>query len=288
MPRPVLLDCNNICHIAMHSMGDLSHREMRTGVIFGFFLKLLAVAREFETHGFVMCWDSRRSIRQKHFPDYKRKRREARREMTSDEEYRYLSMVEQTQQLREDILPQLGFKNNFIQTGYESDDLMAYIVKANRDLNWLMVTSDNDMYQCLDYCDIYNPQTKKAINRNSFERKYGITPRQWVQAKAIGGCDSDNVPGVEGVADPKRETSKALKYIRGELTKGKIFDRIEASDDLIDRNIALVALPLSGVNGMRLRLAECRFDRGDFRAVFDEYGFQSFLRDFNKWEMFFD
>jgi 5'-3' exonuclease len=207
--------------------------------------------------------------------------------MTEEERKRYMSMAEQIKQLRTEILPGLGFKNNFLQSGYESDDLMAYIVKANKDADWLMVTSDNDMYQCLEYCDIYNPQTKKVINAYSFVEKYRIQPHQWVQAKAIGGCDSDNVPGVPGVSDPKRETSKALKYIRGELTKGKIFERIESSYNLIDRNIALVALPLAQLDTSRLTVSDCAFDAGEFRYTFEYLGFSSFMRDFDKWEVFF-
>lgn len=283
--RQILVDCNTLLYAAMHSMGDLSHKEMRTGVMFGFFLKLLSIAREFESNYFVFCWDSKHSVRRKEYPNYKRKRRESRAEATPQEEARYLSMIEQSVRLRKEILPELGFKNSFLQAGYESDDLMAYIVQAYIG-DWLMITSDNDMYQCLAYCDIYSPQTKKLMTEDIFKQKYKIETHQWAYAKAIGGCDGDNVIGIEGVSDPKRESSKALKYIRGELTKGKIFERIVAHMlDIVAPNQKLVSLPFPGVNHMELQ--QCTFNKADFRVVFDDLGFQSFLRDFSKWEIFF-
>lgn len=285
--RPIIIDSHNLCYMALHTMGDLSYREMSTGVVFGFFRILLTIAKKFNSRGFVFCWDSRHSIREKHYPDYKKKRNDSRKEMSEHERAQYFSMLAQREQLRKEILPRLGFKNNFVQAGYESDDLMAYLVKANKDLDWLMVTADNDMYQCLDRCDIYNPQTKKIFTRSDFEAKYNIEPWQWAYAKAIGGCDSDGVAGVKGVADPKKETSKALKYIRGELTKGVVFDRIENAHAIINRNIGLVTLPMGGLNPMLMRLAECVHNPGEFRVFFDDYNFRSFLREFDKWQIFF-
>ena len=284
--RPVVIDCNNLCHIAMHSMGDLSYRDMQTGVVFGFFLKLQKIANDFKSTNFVMCWDSRRSIRQKVYPDYKRKRIEQRAEMTEEEKQKYMAMVRQVRELRTEILPRLGFRNNFLRPGYESDDLMAWLV-MNNEKNWLMVSADNDMYQCLDHCDIFNPQTKKAITRLSFGKKYQISPRQWPMAKAIGGCDTDNVQGVQGVGDPKKETSMALKFLRGELKEsGVVYKRIVDSTEVINRNLELVHLPYWDFKPLR-KLRANKFDAGEFRVFFDDKHFRSFLRDMKKWEIFF-
>lgn len=285
--RPVLIDSNNLCYMALHSTGELSYRDMQTGVVFGFFRILLSLANAHTTNRFHFCWDSRRSVRRLKYPDYKKKRRDSRNEMTEKERERYFSMVKQARAIRTEILPRLGFNNNFLQAGYESDDIMAEIVKRHRD-KWLMVTADNDMYQCLDFCDIYNPQTKKTMTAKAFKKKYGIKPNQWAQAKAIGGCDSDGVQGVVGVADPKSPTSKALKYIQGTLSKGKIFDRIEESDEMIDHNLKLVALPMAGTKEIQLQDDDLELREEEMEVLFDELGFRLFLREFDKWHIFIE
>lgn len=293
--RPIVVDCNNLCHIALHTMGDLSYREEATGVVFGFFRSLLTIANKFQSQNFYLCWDSRWSIRQKIYPEYKMKRIERKKEMTEVERRKYFSMVAQAKELHTEILPRLGFNNNFLRAGFESDDLMAYIV-FNYDNDpyvdpledkWLMVTADNDMYQCLDHCDIYNPQTKKMMDGTAFRKKYQISPRQWAMAKAIGGCSSDNVAGVQGVGDPKSPSSMALKFLRGELKpESKVYKRIEASTDIINRNLELVSLPLHGLRTPGLNANS--FDARDFREFFDDKHFVSFLRDMKKWEVFFN
>ena len=54
----------------------------------------------------------------------------------------------QLNEFRMTVLPALGVKNIYIQTGYESDDLIASIVKNNSG-NFIIVTNDNDLYQLL-------------------------------------------------------------------------------------------------------------------------------------------
>ena len=93
----------------------------------------------------------------------------------------------------------------------------------------------------------------------------------WVKAKAIGGCDSDNVKGIYGVADPaKSNSSKAVEYIKGTLTKGKIYDKIvsEEGQNTIMRNMSLVFLPYQGGHRINLDVKEDVLYARDFRDLF--------------------
>ena len=110
-------------------------------------------------------------------------------------------------------------------------------------------------------------------------------------AKAIGGCSTDNVEGIQGVSDPKKKTSKALKYLRGEITKGIIYDRITSKEGeaIINRNLPIVTVPYREDVMKRMIRRRDNFSRKKFVRVFNEYHFRSFLKpDYMKrWERAF-
>lgn len=107
-------------------------------------------------------------------------------------------------------------------------------------------------------------------------------------AKAVGGCSGDGVPGIVGAADPKSPTSKALKFVKGELRAGKIYDRIvaPAGQQVIERNLKLVKLPFRGKLIKRMPLRENKFGSDRFISTFEKYGFKSFLKKnrLEKWK----
>ena len=301
MSKILLVDCNAVGYMAMHTMGGLFYKEYKTGVIYGFLKAVLALADQFSTNRFVFCWDSRRRYRQLVYPDYKTKR-----DLSKDDDLVFKRKIahEQFQMLREDVLPSMGFKNVLYLSGYESDDLMAYYaqqhskqIKTNSKV--IMVTGDNDMFQCLDHCDIYHLYWKKIVTAKDFEIKFGIPVSDWVLAKCIGGCSSDGVPGIVGVSDPaKAASSKALVYLQGNLNPGAILDRIDCEEGkkIIRRNRKLIKLPYTGpIPGKRRKLQDIKlsfansekFDRKDFLNVFDKYRFLSFIKSFNKWKEVF-
>jgi hypothetical protein len=95
---------------------------------------------------------------------------------------------------------------------------------------------------------------------------------------------------VKGATDPaKNPNAKSLQYIRKELMKGKVFDRIAASGDVIARNLLLVQLPFEGPAPIDLRIVKEKFDGFDFLSVFDRMQFQHFLKEeiYAGWRRFF-
>ncbi len=252
------------------------------------------MAEKFETNNFFFCWDAGMSHRHRVYPGYKEKREKNRQEATEEDKESRQSMLIQQCNLERDILPSLGFKNNFIQHNYEADDLMAHWVNRLYDKGYdiIMVTTDYDMLQCLDKCRIWFPNTKKFFTKKMMLKKYGIGPDQWAMAKAIGGCGTDEVIGIEGASDPKNEKSKALKYMRGELCKGKIYDRIKSKQGkaIIERNLPIVTVPFMEDHMKRMIWKRNEFDRKAFIKLFGRYRFISFLKDdyFKRWEKAFN
>ena len=194
----------------------------------------------------MFAWDSRKRKRCKIFPAYKKKRII---EKSEDDIVLDKIAYPQFSTLRRIILPEIGFKNNFICTGYEGDDIIAKVVLDDGFLfcpecDIIIVTRDSDMWQLIsDRVSIFDPQTKKMKTLKSFKKEYGIEPYQWAEVKAIGGCKGDEVPGVKGVA-----VGYAIQYLKGTLNdKGKLYGRIVSNPKLIARNRQLVKLPFSGI-----------------------------------------
>lgn len=230
---------------------------------------ILDLSRRFDTNKFVFCWDSKESKRELYFPTYKYKRKEI--EKTPEQEIGDDLAYAQFDQLRKKVLPELGFNNVFYQKGYESDDIMSSIVMDEENKSSkIMVTSDEDMFQMLDYCVIYNFSKRETITKDIFMREYGIPPSKWADVKAISGCSTDNVPGVHGVGN-----STAIKYILGTLSKkGKIFNRIESRESNEAKlTKMLVKLPFPGT--MKFSIEKDEFSLWKYENICKEYGLQS-------------
>jgi len=247
--RWLLLDCNYLCHRAKHTTGELNYEGNATGVMYGFLKYLSTLQSEFSTTRFVFCWDSKTNKRKEIFPEYKAHRIQ-KEQNWSDEEIEFdRAFRKQMKKLRTTYLSMIGFKNVFIQKGYESDDVIASIC-----LNLpvaeaaVIVSSDSDLYQLIRHnITLYNPHTSKILTLQGFKKKYGVLPKDWAMLKAIAGCSSDNIKGVKGIGE-----ITALKYLRGELTEGKKYTEIVCSI-AFNRYFPLVKLPFKGTHKFKLR-----------------------------------
>jgi len=283
----LLIDSANIAYSALYTTGHLSNQNKQTGIIYGFLKQILSLAKRFKTNQFIFCWDAGVTYRHFAYPEYKKQRQKS-READPEKMAAHKSLIKQNHQLIHFILPNLGFKNVCLQQYFEADDLLAYWTKKLKSKKIIMVTSDNDMYQCLNNCDIWLPQKKELFTKELFTKKYKIKVSKWALAKAIGGCSGDNVKGIQGVSDPKNPASKALVYLQGKLKDGKIKSRINsiAGQELIKLNLPLVTTPYRKDKLKRMFFRKNKFNRKTFFKIFDTYRFDSFLTKdgIKKWE----
>jgi 5'-3' exonuclease len=292
--KALVIDAPALSYAAFNTVGALSYNGYPTGVTFGFLRYVLGYAEKFKTKRFFFCWDAGVSHRHLVFPDYKKKRGNWYEDLTPEEKADREAMLLQRINLNHVILPYLGFHNTWVFKYWEADDLIAYWVKRlyKEGNEVILVSNDNDMFQLLNYCKIWNYKDKKFFTKKKFEKKFGIPPQDWAKVKAIGGCSSDEVPGIEGVSDPKSVKSNALKYHKGELTKGKVYDRITSKEGkkIIERNYNLVKLPYPGAKIPRMLLRRQQFSKFRFVRLFRENNFRSFLRkdQLKRWERAFD
>jgi DNA polymerase I len=279
----IIIDGNNVCHIANYGMGQLSNDERRTGVIFGFVKQLFNLSRRMQTNEFIFCWDSQKSWRKEIYPDYKINRKN--KERTEQEEFERQTLYDQISEIRRDILPALGFNNNFIKTGYEADDLIAYITLTYDKSEFIVVSTDQDLYQLLNsHTKIYNTITKKFITKQDFVDKFGLDPVMYREMKAISGCTSDFIKGINGVGEVT-----AAKYLNGGKVSSMLVDRIHQGQDIIARNRKLTYLPFQrgeygSLPNLGITLKKDTLSLYNFRKLFNELSFNSFLKDMSEWE----
>jgi len=294
-PRYVVIaDVHSIGYAVFHAMGELDYHGIRTGVIYGFFYQLLTLATKFNTSQFVFCWDSRKSIRKLLYKGYKQRPKNNSKELTTGEVLDREAFYKQLGDIRKTWLPKLGFHNNFLYAGLEADDTIVLVLKNGVyprewiNTHWIIVSTDRDLYQLLaPNVSIY--ANKELFTYQKFIQKYGIYPKYWNRAKALGGCNSDTVEGIPGIADPaKSENSRALQYLRGEL-KGAYLERIECEEGkrIYKRNLKLVTLPI--VRFLQPTMRYDTFKLDDFVDMFDTLDFRSFFKEdtFSKWIHYF-
>lgn len=250
--KGIIIDSNCIGSMSLFAMGDLRVNEIPTAVIYGFLRQLQTLYTELQSSNFVFTWDSKESLRKEIFPEYKLRRKENR---TARERLIWESAHNQFNQLRTKYLPRMGFTNQLIAKGFEADDILARVAKSWG--NSIIVTTDNDLLQCLGYADIWSPRKKILITKETFEEEWGIHPDDWGKAKAIAGCNSDSVPGVQGVGE-----KTAVKYLQRKLkVDSKKYKSITSllGQRITARNKPLVILPFENTPKFVLRANKYNF-----------------------------
>lgn len=287
----IIIDSNGLAYRALYSMEGLSYGGRQTGVIYGFLKEILSLSEKFNTNQFIFCWDSRQSYRKLIDPEYK-----AGRDNIPEDQKQMLAQAHtQFDELRNEILPAMGFRRVYLQSGYESDDLIAWLTYRRPD-HYIVATGDDDLLQLLvnqetHSVQIYSLQKKSITTEKDFIAKYGIKPTDWSRVKAIGGCTSDNVKGIPGVGP-----ESAIKYINGVLKDGKIKDRIEDGEMIEERCMDLVHLPFNGDRPITIAedaheyYQDDQFYSLDFISAFRAHGCGSFTSTdgLNRWRKAFN
>lgn len=256
----LLIDVSGLAYRSFFAVSEGVFLGEVVGVIYGVMRSVLKLSELFSTRKLVWCFDGGNRKRREFFPGYK-----SNRKPLTDERKRLLdSLKEGLEVFRVERLPELGFRNLFCQEGYEADDVVASVVDVLMGKNVVIVSSDNDLYQLLDNTVIMYIPGKGVYSRESFCKEWGIEPSLWPMVKAIAGCPSDGVDGVRGVGE-----KTAIRYLSGSL-KGRLFDRIESSRELIERNLRLVKLPWEGVNRWFVDEDEISFN--EWNRLLVEYG----------------
>ncbi len=281
-PLLLLFDGNALVHRAFHAIPPLT--ISRTGemvnAVQGFASTLLKVLNEIKPTHWAIAFDPPTpTFRHEKFEDYK-----AQRPKTPEE---LISQIKRVHQLADAFnIP------TFEIDGYEADDVLGTLsLQASRqNADTLIVTGDNDMLQ------VVSPSTKVMSPRRGFsdtviydeagvEEKYGISPGQLADFKALTGDTSDNIPGIPGIGD--KTAAKLLRQFDSldgiythidEVTPEKLQALLRDHKDRALRNKELATI-VTDVP-MTLNLDACQvsaYDRQQVVELFRELGFAQLL-----------
>ena len=132
------------------------------------------------------------------------------------------------------------------------------------------MSSDNDLLQLISFrISVFGPTNGRRKTLQWFSKTYGISPCQWADVKAIAGCASDNVRGIEGVGE-----KSAIAFLTGRMNpETKRYKAIIAGGNRWKRNLSLVQLPYQGCP--KYELIEDRVSRVKWRRVCADWELKS-------------
>ena len=278
--RLVLVDGSAVFHRGYHAIPHLTNAEgTPTNATFGFTTILLKVLSELNPTYAIVTWDkSSDTFRKDMYPEYK-----ATRKKQPDDLY---AQVPHTKEVTQALgLPWIELHN------YEADDIIGTLAaKAERQgLETMIVTGDKDEFQLIDnYTKVYTMRrgfTDTVVyDLAALHERYGVTPKQFIDVKALMGDSSDNIPGVEGVGE-KTATNLITTY--GSLDgvyknidqlKGKLRERLETNKDTAYLSQKLSTIVCDAPVELDLPAAKLgQYDRQKIHNLFRDLGFKSLL-----------
>jgi len=207
--RLIIIDSNSIIHRAYHALPPLSTKKGElVNAVYGFLLVFFKVLREFQPDFVVATFDfPAPTFRHKEFKEYK-----ATRPKAPDELYNQIPKVKK-------ILESFNVPI-FEKEGFEADDLIGTISRLAPQKQILPEIETIILSGDLDTLQLINPQTKvyilkKGVKETIFydekavQERYGLSPEQLVDFRALKGDPSDNIPGVPSIGE-----KTAIKLIK--------------------------------------------------------------------------
>lgn len=276
-----LVDANYIAYRGVYGLFQAPITEIENAMLYGFMKTLVSIGKgikvgdkqRLKPSNMILCWDSKHNYRKMLYPPYKKKPNNL-----TDHQERVLDSVRATFPRLREWMSRINIPG-YIFAGYEADDVIAAFTKQFKE-RFIIITRDEDLYQLLDErVSIYKmvKGEKKLYTVDTFTRTYGIKPNAWAFVKAIGGCSSDNIPGVRGVGE-----KTAVKYIAEEKLNIKLTDKIINNVDMVRLFQRLTRLPFDNrrFNSLSVEKKEPNWDA--FTNFCQIYNFKSFVVKFKE------
>ncbi|CAO4848157.1 MAG: DNA polymerase I [Holosporales bacterium] len=191
MKKIYLVDASGFIFRAYHAVAPLTRADgVPVGAVYGFCNMLFKLMQQIGNQYLTVVFDAgRQTFRHEIYEDYK-----ANRPPTPEDLIPQFALVRQACQ---------AFGVTAIESdGVEADDLIASYTKhaVEAGLEVVIVSSDKDLMQLIDHTvSMWDPMKEKKIHFEEVIERFGVTPNFVVDALALAGDASDNVPGVSGI-----------------------------------------------------------------------------------------
>ena len=205
----VLIDGHSILNRAFFGLPDLTNSEgLHTNAVYGFLNILFKILEEEKPDYLTVAFDV-------HAPTFRHKIFDAYKGTRSPMD----DALRQQVPLMKEMLTAMGVRIVEME-GYEADDILGTIagMGEREGMDVSVVSGDRDLLQlATEHVKIRIPKTKKTGTEiedylaADVKARYMVTPKEFIDVKALMGDTADNIPGVPGIGE-KTATALIEKY----------------------------------------------------------------------------
>ncbi len=207
--KMVLIDGHSILNRAFYGVPDLTNSEgLHTNAIYGFLNILFKILEEEKPEYLTVAFDV-------HAPTF-------RHEMYAEYKGTRKPMLEELRQqvpVMKEVLKAMGVKI-VEKAGLEADDILGTIscLCEQKGMEVSVISGDRDLLQlATEKVKIRIPKTKQGKTEiedyyaEDVKKRYSVTPKEFIDLKALMGDTSDNIPGVPSIGE-KTATKIITEY----------------------------------------------------------------------------
>lgn len=251
-----------------------------TNGVQGFMKHLLAALRQSDPTHAVICWDTgSKTFRNELYDGYKANRSAPPEEMIPQFD------------LAKEVASGFGFMNVGVP-GYEADDCIGTITATlSETLPTTVLSGDKDLLQLLSPSNQVWIMQKgfgnyKRYDEATFYEELGVTPKQFIDVKALMGDTSDGYPGVRGIGEKTAlqliQNFGSIEGVLANLDQLKPAQRRKLQEDLemleLSRQLAEIHVSVP----LEWNYESCKFTGFNSSAheVVEQYGLKMLAREF--------
>lgn len=205
----VLIDGHSILNRAFYGLPDLTNAEgLHTNAIYGFLTIMFKLLEEEKPEYLTVAFDVHApTFRHKMYAEYK-----GTRKPMADELRQQVPVIKE-------VLHAMGVKT-IECAGLEADDLIGTLSNRceNEGMEVTVISGDRDLLQlATEHVKIRIPKTKQGKTKiedyyaKDVEERYQVTPKEFIDLKALMGDTADNIPGVPSIGE-KTATKIITQY----------------------------------------------------------------------------
>ena len=205
----VLIDGHSILNRAFYGLPDLTNAEgLHTNAIYGFLTIMFKLLEEEKPEYLTVAFDVHApTFRHKMYAEYK-----GTRKPMADELRQQVPVIKE-------VLHAMGVKT-IECAGLEADDLIGTLSNRceNEGMEVTVISGDRDLLQlATEHVKIRIPKTKQGKTEiedyyaKDVEDRYQVTPKEFIDLKALMGDTADNIPGVPSIGE-KTATKIITQY----------------------------------------------------------------------------
>lgn len=205
----VLIDGHSILNRAFYGLPDLTNAEgLHTNAIYGFLTIMFKLLEEEKPEYLTVAFDVHApTFRHKMYAEYK-----GTRKPMADELRQQVPVIKE-------VLRAMRVKT-IECAGLEADDLIGTLSNRceNEGMEVTVISGDRDLLQlATEHVKIRIPKTKQGKTEiedyyaKDVEERYQVTPKEFIDLKALMGDTADNIPGVPSIGE-KTATKIITQY----------------------------------------------------------------------------